>query len=461
MDNGLSNIDVSLLKKYDKAGPRYTSYPSAPLFSPEYNDKRFEVDLITSNDENTGPISVYLHVPFCDTLCYFCGCNTVITSDRGRIGDYVDLLKQEIARTALYINRRRQVVQLAWGGGTPTSLSPAEIADLTGFFGQRFSFAPEAEVSLEIDPRGLTFDVMKAFREGGVNRISLGVQDFDERVQRAVHRIQTEAVTRQAIEWAATLGMKSVNTDLIYGLPLQTPETFQRTLEKVVEISPDRIAVFNFAYVPWMKPHQKLIHPEDLPSAEMKLMMLKRAIETFSGAGYVYIGMDHFARPEDELAVAQQQKTLYRNFQGYSTRAGTDLYAFGMSSISHFENIYAQNYKTLKEYSQAVKERRFPVQAGYRMNSDDRIRKHVIMRLMCDLEINKAEVEEKFNILFDEYFDSSLTELGEFVEAGLVRHTIEKISVEGAGRLFLRTIAMCFDAYVKAMMSKPLFSKTV
>lgn len=455
------SVSIDLLKKYDQPGPRYTSYPTAPLFSSDYDDKRLEIDLITNNDENRSPLSLYLHIPFCDTLCYFCGCTTFITSDQSRIHGYLEVLKKEIARTAFYMNKQRLVHQMHWGGGTPSALMPAEIEDLAVFMGRKFRWAGDMEFSVEIDPRGLTFDHLRAFRSSGVNRISIGVQDFSERVQRAVHRIQPEELTRQAMEWAQAVGIAGINIDLIYGLPLQTPESFQDTLDRVVALSPSRVAVFNFAYVPWMKPHQKLIHPEDLPSAEQKLAMLSGTIETLTKAGYRYIGMDHFAKPGDEMALAQEQKQLHRNFQGYSTRSGADLYAFGLSAISHFGSTYAQNFKTMPEYTAAVESGRFPVHVGYRMKKDDQIRKYVIMRLMCDLEVVKEDVEERFNILFDEYFDESLDGLGGFVEDGLVVHTIERITVQESGRLFLRNIAMCFDAYLKKMQKERVFSKTV
>ncbi|MGB2869140.1 MAG: oxygen-independent coproporphyrinogen III oxidase [Bacteroidota bacterium] len=453
---------LQLLKHYDKPGPRYTSYPTAPLFSPEYTDKRFEIDVIHNNHENASPLSLYLHVPFCDSLCYFCGCTTVITNNREHIRQYCSTIKKEISRISAYVLNDRQVVQMHWGGGTPSYLRPEEIEDLGRFIEDRFSFAPGAEVSVEIDPRELTREHLQAFRNRGVNRISLGVQDFDERVQRAVNRFQPESITIQAINWAKDLGIGSVNIDLIYGLPLQTLSSFQKTLDRVVELSPSRIAVFNFAYVPWMKSHQKLLHREDLPSAETKLQLLKATIETLTSAGYEYIGMDHFAKPGDELAVAQRDKKLHRNFQGYSTNAGADLYGFGMSAISHFGSVYAQNAKTLQEYHNAVENGRFSTAVGYRMTRDDTIRKFVIMRLMCDLEVDKTEVEGLFGIMFDEYFDESLEELQEFVREGLVRLTLDRVKVESDGRLFLRNIAMCFDAYVKKLgREKPIFSRTV
>jgi len=455
------SVPLDLLRKYDKPGPRYTSYPTAPVFRAEYDAKKFEIDLIRNNDENTSPVSLYLHIPFCDTLCYFCGCTTFVTSDRTRIEKYLLLLKKEIARTAFYIAKDRPVVQVHWGGGTPSYLTPDQILDLASFLRDKFPFAEDAEFSVEIDPRGLTREHLEAFHAGGVNRISIGVQDFDERVQRAVHRIQPEELTEQTMQIARELGIPSINIDLIYGLPLQTVETFQRTLDGVVALSPERIAAFNFAYVPWMKPHQRLLHPEDLPSTETKLHLLKQTVDTFTGAGYDYIGMDHFARPGDEMAVAQREKKLHRNFQGYSTRAGADLFGFGLSSISHFGSVYAQNAKTMPEYEKAIEGGRFPTAVGYRMGRDDQIRKYVIMRIMCDLEVVKADVEEQFDILFDEYFDSSLSDLEEFVRDGLVKHTIEKVMVVGEGRMFLRNIAMCFDAHLKTMRKENVFSKTV
>jgi oxygen-independent coproporphyrinogen-3 oxidase len=462
MTNSFLNIDIALLKRFDRPGPRYTSYPTAPIFSAEYDEKRFEADLIRNNDGNKAPLSLYLHIPFCDTLCYFCGCNMLVTRNRDYIQQYMVTLKQEIDRVSSYINKQRKVTQVAWGGGTPSYLTPDQIDDLCEFLHSKFNFAPDAEISVEIDPRDLTLEHMKAFRRGGVNRVSLGVQDFNEQVQNAVNRIQPERITVDAIEWSKTLGIDSVNIDLIYGLPFQTLQSFQNTLEKVVQLSPNRIAVFNFAYVPWMKPHQKLIHQEDLPSPELKLQLLKATIETLTKAGYEYIGMDHFAKPDDELAVARREKTLHRNFQGYSTRAGADLFGFGMSAISHFGDVYAQNGKTVPQYAEAVTRSRFATHVGYKMTRDDIIRKYVIMRLMCDLEVVKADVEEWFDVSFDEYFDQSLIQLHEFIQLGLVRNTLEKVIIEGTGRLLLRNIAMCFDAYIKLVSKeKPIFSRTV
>lgn len=458
----LTSVDIDLLKKFDKQGPRYTSYPIAPNFSPSYTHKQFEVDLIRNNDDNHSPLSLYVHIPFCDTLCYFCGCTTLITARREVIKSYLETLKNEIALLSAYINKRRRVVQIHWGGGTPSYLTPDEINDLAAFIANRFPMDSAVEFSVEIDPRGLSLNHLEAFKNQGVNRISLGVQDFNRKVQLAVHRIQPEELTIRAVEWARTLGIKSINLDLMYGLPHQTLESFLQTLEKVVEISPDRIAVFNFAYVPKIKPHQKLIHPEDLPSPDEKLQILKGTIERLARAGYAYVGMDHFAKPTDELAVAQKNKTLRRNFQGYSTLAGVDLFGLGLSSISHFDNVYAQNVKTLNEYHAMLDGRHFATHIGYRMNRDDEIRKYVIMELMCNLEVSKSETQKRFGIVFDEYFSQALIQLEEFEQLQLVRNGTEGIFVLGAGRLLLRNIAMCFDAYLPALQqNRAVFSRTV
>jgi oxygen-independent coproporphyrinogen-3 oxidase len=459
----IENVDIELLKKYDRPGPRYTSYPPAPAFSKDFGPDDYKDAIIENNRENpTNVLSLYFHIPFCDTLCYFCGCNMLVTHNRATIRKYLDYLKREVEMVCEFLSSGRKVTQLHWGGGTPSYLNPDEIKELGDFINERFEFVDDPEVGVEIDPRGLTYEHMKAFREVGFNRISMGVQDFDPRVQKAVNRIQPEEITRQAIDWARELGFKSINLDLIYGLPFQTVESFEKTLDKVIELSPERLAVFNFAYVPWLKPHQRVIKKEDLPTPDVKLKILKMTIEKLTEAGYVYIGMDHFAKPDDELAIAQREKTLYRNFQGYSTRAGADLYAFGMSAISQFQNIYAQNYKELKDYYSRIDEGKFPTAVGYRMNQDDIIRKHVIMRLMCDMELTKSEVEEKFNIKFDDYFSDSIQKLSEFVEDGLVELSGDKIKVSLMGRLVIRNIAMCFDAYIDKMMKeKPIFSRTV
>jgi len=453
-----------LIRKYDTSGPRYTSYPPAPVFSPEFGAEQYleEIQKTESHPANSD-VSLYFHVPFCDTLCYFCGCTTIITRSRERIREYVGYMKKEIDLLSPLLNRSRTVVQMHWGGGTPTYLTPAEILHLGEHIQKSFAFADDPEISVEVDPRDLAFDHMRALRESGFNRVSIGVQDFDQRVQRAINRDQSEMVTRQAIEWSRTLGFKSVNLDLIYGLPLQTMESFSETLEKVIGISPERIAVYNFAYVPWMKKHQKVLHREDLPSPDLKIELLAHTIERLVEAGYVYIGMDHFAKPDDELAIAQRERTLQRNFQGYSTRGGADLYALGMSAISHFGSAYAQNIKTLLEYQTAIERGTFATHAGYKMSFDDRLRKAVIMRLMCHLVLDKREIENEFGIEFDSYFSEARSKLLPLIEDGLIKETQEDFQITTTGRLFLRNIAMCFDAHIALLQQqqRPLYSKTV
>jgi len=457
------SIEVKLLSKYDRPGPRYTSYPTAPVFTPAFRAAEYLNEILhTNTSENRSDLSLYFHFPFCDTLCYFCGCTMLITHNRDRIRQYNSYLKKEIDMISPNIAPTRKVAQLHWGGGTPSYLDPDEIMDIGSYIQERFSFAPDIEAGVEIDPRGLTFEHMHALRQCGFNRVSMGVQDFNPQVQKAVNRIQPEEITRDAVNWSRSLGFSSINIDMIYGLPLQTIDSFEESLDKVIDISPDRIAVFNYAHVPWLKPHQKLIRQEDLPSPEMKLEILKMTIEKLTGAGYWYIGMDHFARETDEIVLAQHNGTLYRNFQGYSTKAGCDLYGFGMSAISHFKDIYAQNEKKLPEYYAALDAGTLPTHVGYRMTQDDHIRKEVIMRIMCDMELTKADIEKQFGIDFDEYFSDALKQLEQFVPDGLVTLSPEKILVNGLGRLIIRNIAMCFDAHLERMMrEKPIFSRTV
>ncbi len=456
-------IDLHLLKKYSKPGPRYTSYPTAPVFAPAFDARAYHDEIIRTNTSGEkSPLSIYVHLPFCDTLCYFCGCTMKVTRSRKRISEYNEYVKREIEKVASMISKDRSVVQLHWGGGTPSYLDPEEIFDLGNFIRERFNYADDIEASVEIDPRGLTRDHMVAFRDSGFNRVSMGVQDFNLKVQEAVNRVQPEEITRDAVNWSRELGFQSINLDLIYGLPFQTLETFSDTVDRIIDISPDRVAVFNYAHVPWLKPHQKVIDEKALPSPEIKLDIFKMTIEKLMEAGYWNIGMDHFSKPSDELYIAQQNKTLYRNFQGYSTKAGCDLYGFGMSAIGHFHETYQQNTKNIAEYYKRLDENVLATHAGYRMSADDQVRKEVIMRIMCDMELDKKEIENNFGISFDEYFTSSLVKLRDLESDGLVIHRDGKIVVEGIGRLVVRNIAMCFDAYLDDMIkNKPIFSKTV
>jgi oxygen-independent coproporphyrinogen-3 oxidase len=456
-------IDFAVLKKFNAQGPRYTSYPTAPMFSQTFTDEDFLAEIRDTNpDGTTRPVSLYFHFPFCAKLCYFCGCNMKVSNDRAAIADYNDYLKREIDLLSPMIAASREVTQMHWGGGTPSHLEPDEIREIGNYIVGHFNFAKDVEQSVEIDPRGMRRDHIAAFAEIGFNRTSFGVQDFDLRVQEAINRVQSEEVTRQVIDWSREFGFKSVNIDLIYGLPFQTVDTFRDTVDKVIDISPDRIAVFNYAHVPWLKKHQQVLGDMPMPVADERLAILEMTITRLVDAGYEYIGMDHFAKPTDELAIAQKEGTLYRNFQGYSTKAGADVYAFGVSAISQFENIYAQNEKEIAAYYSRVDAGRAATRVGYQMTADDHIRKAAIMQLMCNLEIDKRRIESEFGIEFDKYFAADKPKLDPFISDGLLEETDSHIRVVGSGILIIRNIAMCFDAYLEQMMrEKPVFSKTV
>lgn len=457
-----NTIDFDVLKRFNQQGPRYTSYPTAPMFSPEFTNDDFRNEIVDTNQDNDRPLSLYFHFPFCAKLCYFCGCTMRVTHDRKLITQYNDYIKKEIDLIAPLVSKRRKVVQMHWGGGTPSYLLPDEIRDVGNYIEERFDLADDIEASVEIDPRNMVRDHIEAFAEIGFNRTSFGVQDFNLQVQQAINRVQSEEITRQVVIWAREFGFQSVNLDLIYGLPYQTLDTFAETVDKVIDISPDRVAVFNYAHVPWLKKHQAVMDQDAMPSPDQRLAILEMTSAKLADAGYEYIGMDHFAKPTDELAIAQKEGTLYRNFQGYSTKAGADLYAFGMSAISQFENIYAQNEKDFKAYYAAVDAGEPATRVGYRMTADDHIRKETIMQLMCDLVIDKRGIEKKFDIDFEDYFKSDIPKLDQFISEGLVINEADKVRVVGSGILIIRNIAMCFDAYLEEMMrTRPVFSKTV
>ncbi|HSL90324.1 MAG TPA: oxygen-independent coproporphyrinogen III oxidase [Ignavibacteriaceae bacterium] len=455
-------IDLKKFKKYDKPGPRYTSYPTAPQFNESFTHEDYLDEIVKTNyGANLPDLSLYYHIPYCDTLCYFCGCNMIITRNRDRIKEYNSYVKKEIDLLRQYVLPNRLVSQHHWGGGTPTHLNPDEINDLASYINKSFNFKPDSENSCEIDPRELTKTHLEALRNNGFNRISMGVQDFNEKVQKAVNRIQPEDITVQAVQWIRELKFQSLNLDLIYGLPFQTVEDFAVTVDKIIDISPDRIAAFNYAHVPWMKKHMALIHPEDIPAPEVKLEILKMTIEKLTSAGYEFIGMDHFAKPDDELSVAMREKKLYRNFQGYSTNAGADLYAMGITSISQLKNIYAQNYKTEKEYYTAIDNGILPTTKGYRLTEDDHIRREVIMKLMCNFEINFKDIENQFNIDFNKYFAWGLNNLSAMQNDDLLEISIDSIKVKNMGRMLIRNIVMNFDGYIERKEDKAKYSRTV
>lgn len=452
-------VDIDLVKKYNRPGPRYTSYPTAPHFHEGIKHAEWLAEIQKSNHTDTRNLSLYFHIPFCYTLCYYCGCTTSITKDAMKSEIYLNYLIKEMDLYLPHIHPNRRVAQLHWGGGTPTYLSPDQIRRLGDATLERFTFADDAEVGVEMDPRRLTHDHIMALRDVGFNRASLGVQDFDPVVQKAVNRINPLPMVQQTLEWIHKEDFHSVNIDLIYGLPHQTPDSFDKTLEEVIKLNPDRLAVFNFAYVPWLKTHQTLIKASDLPSPEAKLEMLKRIIETLTGAGYIYIGMDHFAKAGDELALAQKNKTLQRNFQGYSTQAGTDIYAFGMSSISQLEWAYGQNVKDLPDYYRMVDEKNLPIERGVILTPDDQERRTIITRLMCDLELDFANISAIIGKPFKENYQNELSKMDEFEADGLLLRESGKIHITEEGRLFIRNIAMVFDSYLKE--GEQRFSKTI
>jgi oxygen-independent coproporphyrinogen-3 oxidase len=455
-------LATSLLEKYSKAGPRYTSYPTAPYFTEAFGEKEW-LDEINTTQGLGRDLSLYVHVPFCDTLCYYCGCNMVATHDYSKADTYLGYLFQEIDRVAALTSPDRQAKQVHWGGGTPTFLKPADIRRLFQHLASRFNIAPDAEISCELDPRELSREHIAALAESGFNRVSMGVQDLDETVQKAVNRVQPEALIRQVFGWLREAGFNSINIDLMVGLPHQSVESFTPTLDKIVALGPDRLAVFNYAHVPWMKKHQKLIVESDLPDLPTKLALQKLIMERLAAEGYVYIGMDHFAKADDEIVKAQRAKTLYRNFQGYTTNRNCDIYAFGVSAISQTEDVYVQNAKKLAEYQRRIGAGGLATERGLRISRDDKIRREAISHVMCDLELDKAKFGAQWGIDFDTFFAEALPELQDLAADGLVQLEPGVIKVTETGRIFLRNIAMPFDAYLRqqSVEIKPRYSKTL
>jgi oxygen-independent coproporphyrinogen-3 oxidase len=461
LDRDSFRISEEFLARYNRPGPRYTSYPTAPVWQdnigPDDLDQFFE-----QADAAKSPVSLYMHLPFCESLCLFCACNVVITKDHSVAPPYLATLKKEIDYVSRHVSRQRGVAQFHWGGGTPTYLTPAQMEDLFGYAAERFAFAPDAEIGVEIDPRVTSQQHLESLQRLGFNRLSLGIQDFDPEVQQTIHRIQPFEMTRDLIVAARTLGFPSINVDLIYGLPHQTAERFERTVDQVLSFAPDRVAMFSYAHVPWLRKQQGAFATH-LPEGMEKFRIFCGGLTKFLGAGYQYIGMDHFAKPDDELAVAQHNRTLHRNFQGYTTKAGADLYGMGVSAISGIQNAYAQNYRELPQYTAAVERRGVATMRGYRLSEDDRLRRAVISRLLCHAVIRKDEIAADFGVNFDEYFATDVSHMQPFVEDGLVRLSPDEISVTPLGRIFIRNIAMLFDPYLEKqrLAERPLFSKTL
>ncbi len=459
MDQSIQ-FDLELIQRYDRAGPRYTSYPTAVEFDERFGAEEYRNHIADSNAKG-GPLSLYFHLPFCDTVCFYCACNKIITKNRRHAGPYLEQLHREIAMVGALFDQQRVVEQLHWGGGTPTFLSHQQMSDLMAATRQAFNLKEDdsGEFSIEIDPREVESDTVALLRSLGFNRMSLGVQDFDPIVQKAVNRIQTEAETFAVLDAARREGFRSTSIDLIYGLPLQNVASFGVTLDKVIDAGPDRFSVFNYAHLPDRFKVQRQIRDADLPSAAEKLDLLQLTIERLTGAGYLYIGMDHFARPDDELAVAQRNNQLYRNFQGYSTHAECDLIGLGVTSIGYVGSAYSQNIKTLEEYEKRVGEGKLPVMRGVVLDDDDHLRREVISRLICHFSLTFSDIEAQFSINFNDYFASELVQLKPMAEDGLLRYDQHQIEVLPAGRLLIRNICMVFDRYMSS--SKQRFSKVI
>jgi oxygen-independent coproporphyrinogen III oxidase len=454
-------ISEAFLEKYNRPGPRYTSYPTAPVWQDDFGPDDLEHYSKTADVAGT-PVSLYMHLPFCESLCLFCACNVVITKDHGVAPPYIQILEREIEHVSRFVSRERPVVQFHWGGGTPTYLTPEQMEGLFRFTAERFSFAPDAEIGIEIDPRVTSLAHLETLRRLGFNRLSMGIQDFHPEVQEAIHRIQPLEMTRDLIEAARRLGFDSINVDLIYGLPLQTAERFAHTVEQVVALSPDRVAMFSYAHVPWLRKQQGALATK-LPEGMEKFRIFRAGLEHFLPAGYDYIGMDHFARPSDELAVAQRNRTLHRNFQGYTTKAGADLYGMGVSAISSIGACYAQNDRDVAPYRDRVERRGLATMRGYRLTAEDLLRRAVISRILCHAALHKSEIEQEFGIRFDQTFAPELARLEPFVLDGLVRLEGDVLRTTLLGRIFIRNIAMIFDPYLEKqkLESRPLFSKTL
>ncbi|MFA0012801.1 oxygen-independent coproporphyrinogen III oxidase [Vibrio lentus] len=449
--------DQEILNKYNYSGPRYTSYPTALEFHEAFTVADYDM-ACTQYPER--PLSLYVHIPFCHKLCYYCGCNKVITRHSHKADEYLDVIEHEIRQRASLLNGR-EVTQLHFGGGTPTFLTKAQITRLMLILRDEFNFTADAEISIEVDPREIELDVLDHLRSEGFNRLSIGVQDFNKEVQKLVNREQDEEFIIAMVQRAKELGFRSTNLDLIYGLPKQTQALFAETLKQVLEMKPGRLSVFNYAHMPQLFAAQRKIKDEDLPEPKEKMAILQDTIETLTGAGYQFIGMDHFALPEDELAVAQREGILHRNFQGYTTQGEADLVGFGVSAISMVGDAYAQNQKELKKYYAQVNDLRHALWKGVALDSDDLLRREVIKQLICNFKLDKTMIESEFSVNFNRYFKEDLGLLQTFVNDELVEVDDKEIRVTLRGRLLIRNICMCFDKYLRAKARQQQFSRVI
>lgn len=454
-------ITPGLLEKYDRPGPRYTSYPTAPEWREDFTVPAYERKLAETGRAADQPLSLYVHIPFCEARCWFCGCNVVITHKDDAVDTYLDSVEIETARTAQLLGPRRQVIQLHWGGGTPTYLTPAQLERLFSILTSRFEILPAAEVGIEVDPRVTTFEQIKLLRQLGFNRLSMGVQDFDPKVQEAVHRLQPFEQTQALFDFSRQAGFSSINIDLIYGLPHQTPESFRQTLKQVGLLRPDRLAVYSYAHVPWLKAHQKLIPESALPKKAGKLALFLAAAEELFAAGYLQIGMDHFARPQDELSKALGARKLHRNFMGYTTMPEVDLVGLGVSAIGNLSGAYAQNEVKINSYHSSLARNRLAVQRGFELEKDDLIRRWLIRSIMCLFSVSFSDLKKEFGVEYSNYFSWEDSQLGGLAEDGLLVRRPDGLEVTPLGRFFVRNIAMTFDRYLRQPKDKPVFSRTV
>jgi len=455
-------FDLELIRRYDSRGPRYTSYPTALQFDDQLTEDDYRRNALASNQSNV-PLSLYVHIPFCHTLCYYCGCNKIVTHNQDRVEKYMNNLYREIDMQAELFNKERKVEQLHFGGGTPTYLNEVQLRELMQKLGDAFNFdgSDERQFSIEVDPRTVDSDGIRLLTELGFNRLSLGVQDFDPQVQRAVNRIQSIEQVKTLVDAARESGFKSISFDLIYGLPHQTVESFDATLDTVTAIRPDRFAVYNYAHLPERFKGQRMINAEDIPAPETKLEILEKTIERLTSAGYIYIGMDHFALPEDELVQARKEGTLQRNFQGYSTHRYCDLISLGVSSISSIGNVFAQNSVTTMEYETLLEDGHLPIKKGIAVDDDDLLRAQVIQALMCYDKFRFDDFDAASGIDFRSYFAEELSQLAPLVSDGLIEVDDDSISIQAKGRLLLRNIAMKFDRYLKDSQHDNRFSRAI
>jgi len=455
-------FDIELIKRYDVSGPRYTSYPTAVQFTEQFGEADYRQQAENANNQKGKPLSLYFHIPFCDTVCFYCACNKIATKDRSKGAPYLERVYKDIAMQGALFDNSHKVDQLHWGGGTPTFISHDEMTQLMDKTREHFNLHDDdtGEYSIEVDPREADAGTIKVLRKLGFNRLSMGVQDFEPDVQKAVNRIQPESITLATLEAARSEGFKSISLDLIYGLPFQTADTFSRTVQRAIEFGTDRMSIFNYAHLPDMFKPQRRINVDELPNPSEKLMILENTIQQLTEAGYVYIGMDHFAKPDDELAIAQREGTLYRNFQGYSTHSECDLIGLGVTSIGMVGDSYSQNVKTLDDYYACIDDGRFPILRGLKLDADDLLRREVITQLICHFSLDKRAIEKQYQLAFDEYFKAELEQLAPMQADGLLVLSDNGIEVQPVGRLLIRNICMVFDKYLRDKKEQR-FSKVI